>query len=157
VVQLIVFCALIGMLLAEPGVAPLPMRLALGHCRASGCVAGAAVAVQLPHRSSSIDAPHGAHRLAAHWPAGELTPRQALVFSPCSCGGLGVRCCCTSGSTRSTMWLTLATFVGYAVDLHRASSSPLTPQNIVIGGASGAMPPVLGWAASRPAMCGPRR
>jgi protoheme IX farnesyltransferase len=44
------------------------------------------------------------------------------------------------------MWLTLATFVGYAV-IYTILLKPRTPQNIVIGGASGAMPPVLGWAA----------
>src|SRR5205823_345967 len=47
-----------------------------------------------------------------------------------------------------TMWLTFATFVGYAV-VYTVILKPLTPQNIVIGGASGAMPPVLGWAAMR--------
>ena len=46
------------------------------------------------------------------------------------------------------MWLTFATFVGYAV-VYTVMLKPLTPQNIVIGGASGAMPPVLGWAAMR--------
>ena len=46
------------------------------------------------------------------------------------------------------MWLTFATFVGYAV-IYTVILKPLTPQNIVIGGASGAMPPVLGWAAMR--------
>ena len=45
-----------------------------------------------------------------------------------------------------TMWLTLATFVGYAI-IYTVILKPMTPQNIVIGGASGAMPPVLGWAA----------
>jgi protoheme IX farnesyltransferase len=45
------------------------------------------------------------------------------------------------------MWLTLATFVGYAI-IYTVVLKPLTPQNIVIGGASGAMPPVLGWAAA---------
>jgi len=45
-----------------------------------------------------------------------------------------------------TMWLTLGTFVGYAV-VYTVLLKPATPQNIVIGGASGAMPPVLGWAA----------
>ena len=47
-----------------------------------------------------------------------------------------------------TMWLTFATFVGYAV-VYTVLLKPVTPQNIVIGGASGAMPPVLGWAAMR--------
>ncbi|MGI9246806.1 MAG: heme o synthase, partial [Steroidobacteraceae bacterium] len=46
-----------------------------------------------------------------------------------------------------TMWLTLATFVGYAI-IYTVVLKPMTPQNIVIGGASGAMPPVLGWAAA---------
>jgi protoheme IX farnesyltransferase len=45
-----------------------------------------------------------------------------------------------------TMWLTLGTFLGYAV-IYTVLLKPATPQNIVIGGASGAMPPVLGWAA----------
>jgi len=45
-----------------------------------------------------------------------------------------------------TMWLTFATFVGYAI-VYTVILKPMTPQNIVIGGASGAMPPVLGWAA----------
>ncbi|MEK7844804.1 MAG: heme o synthase, partial [Pseudomonadota bacterium] len=45
-----------------------------------------------------------------------------------------------------TMWLTLGTFVGYAI-IYTIILKPLTPQNIVIGGASGAMPPVLGWTA----------
>jgi protoheme IX farnesyltransferase len=45
------------------------------------------------------------------------------------------------------MWLTLATFIGYAI-VYTVILKPMTPQNIVIGGASGAMPPVLGWAAA---------
>src|SRR5207249_5490516 len=45
-----------------------------------------------------------------------------------------------------TMWLTFGTFIGYAV-VYTILLKPMTPQNIVIGGASGAMPPVLGWAA----------
>ncbi|HKX95510.1 MAG TPA: protoheme IX farnesyltransferase, partial [Methylibium sp.] len=47
-----------------------------------------------------------------------------------------------------TMWLTFGTFVGYAI-VYTVLLKPATPQNIVIGGASGAMPPVLGWAAMR--------
>ena len=58
------------------------------------------------------------------------------------------RRCCTAWVNPLTMWLTLATFVGYAV-IYTVMLKPLTPQNIVIGGASGAMPPVLGWAAMR--------
>jgi len=77
---------------------------------------------------------------------GQLGDAQALTFSM----ALG-----TAGSlllyvavNPLTMWLTLATFVGYAI-VYTVILKPLTPQNIVIGGASGAMPPVLGWAAMR--------
>jgi protoheme IX farnesyltransferase len=75
---------------------------------------------------------------------GDLSNLQALLFSTLLCG---------AGSSilylwvnPLTMWLTFATFVGYAV-VYTVILKPLTPQNIVIGGASGAMPPVLGWAA----------
>ncbi len=77
---------------------------------------------------------------------GELTTLQALSFSAV----LGVVGCAILwfAVNALTMWLTLATFVGYAV-VYTMVLKPLTPQNIVIGGASGAMPPVLGWAAIR--------
>jgi protoheme IX farnesyltransferase len=77
---------------------------------------------------------------------GQLSRAQTLSFSAVLCGagmvllGLGVNVL--------TMWLTFATFVGYAV-IYTVILKPMTPQNIVIGGASGAMPPVLGWAALR--------
>jgi protoheme IX farnesyltransferase len=75
---------------------------------------------------------------------GQLSDKQALVFS-------GVLCATGSAVlfvlvNPLTMWLTFATFIGYAV-VYTVILKPLTPQNIVIGGASGAMPPVLGWAA----------
>jgi protoheme IX farnesyltransferase len=75
---------------------------------------------------------------------GELSNTQTLVFS-------GVLCAAGSALlyfwvNPLTMWLTFATFVGYAV-VYTVILKPLTPQNIVIGGASGAMPPVLGWTA----------
>jgi protoheme IX farnesyltransferase len=75
---------------------------------------------------------------------GDLSHVQTLVFSVVLCA---------AGSSilyfwvnPLTMWLTFATFVGYAV-VYTVILKPMTPQNIVIGGASGAMPPVLGWAA----------
>jgi protoheme IX farnesyltransferase len=75
---------------------------------------------------------------------GELSDKQTLIFSAVLCA---------IGSAMLyiwvnplTMWLTFATFIGYAV-IYTVILKPLTPQNIVIGGASGAMPPVLGWAA----------
>jgi protoheme IX farnesyltransferase len=77
-------------------------------------------------------------------PRGALTSLQTLVFAGLI-GGAGLVILYRLVNPL-TMWLTLATFVGYAV-IYTVVLKPLTPQNIVIGGASGAMPPVLGWAA----------
>jgi protoheme IX farnesyltransferase len=77
-------------------------------------------------------------------PRGELTSRQTMVFSGLV-GGAGLSLLFQFVNPL-TMWLTLATFVGYAI-IYTIYLKPATPQNIVIGGASGAMPPVLGWAA----------
>jgi len=77
-------------------------------------------------------------------PQGDLTALQALSFSGLI-GGAGMWVL-YSFVNPLTMWLTFATFVGYAV-IYTVLLKPNTPQNIVIGGMSGAMPPVLGWAA----------
>jgi protoheme IX farnesyltransferase len=77
-------------------------------------------------------------------PSGQVTPLQTLVFAG-AVGGLGLFIL-HQWVNDLTMWLTLATFVGYAI-VYTVILKPLTPQNIVIGGASGAMPPVLGWAS----------
>jgi len=75
---------------------------------------------------------------------GQLTNTQTLAFSAGLCGlGSAILYLWVNPLT---MWLTFATFVGYAV-IYTVVLKPATPQNIVIGGASGAMPPVLGWAA----------
>jgi protoheme IX farnesyltransferase len=143
VVQLIVFCALIGMVLAVPGVPSLEdVRVALLACAGIWLVAGAAAAFNcLVEKGIDAKMRRTAWRPTAK---GELSDGQALLFS----AGL-----CALGSwllyawvNPLTMWLTLATFIGYAV-IYTVILKPLTPQNIVIGGASGAMPPVLGWAA----------
>jgi protoheme IX farnesyltransferase len=142
VVQLIVFCAVVGMLMAEPGLPPLATALAA----AAGIwlVAAAAAAFNcLVERRIDAKMARTAWRPTAK---GELTNRQALVFSALLCltgAALLIRWVNTL-----TLWLTLATFIGYAV-IYTVVLKPLTPQNIVIGGASGAMPPVLGWAAMR--------
>ena len=142
VVQLIVFCAVIGMLLAVPGVPD--WRTALAATAGIWLVAGAAAAFNciIEQRIDSKMA-RTAWRPTAK---GELTNTQTVAFST----GL-----CVAGSAvlyfwvnPLTMWLTLGTFIGYAV-VYTVILKPLTPQNIVIGGASGAMPPVLGWAALR--------
>ena len=75
---------------------------------------------------------------------GKIAPLETLVFSGIV-GGIGLALLYHWVNTL-TMWLTLATFVGYAI-VYTVILKPMTPQNIVIGGASGAMPPVLGWAA----------
>jgi protoheme IX farnesyltransferase len=75
---------------------------------------------------------------------GQLSNTETLAFSAvlCALGSLILYVWVNP----LTMWLTFATFVGYAV-IYTVVLKPMTPQNIVIGGASGAMPPVLGWAA----------
>ena len=75
---------------------------------------------------------------------GTISPAQIMIFAG-AVGGLGLAILWHAVNPL-TMWLTLATFVGYAV-IYTVILKPATPQNIVIGGASGAMPPVLGWAA----------
>jgi protoheme IX farnesyltransferase len=77
-------------------------------------------------------------------PRGEISAAQTLVFAGVL-GGAGLWLL-YHFVNELTMWLTAATFVGYAV-VYTVILKPATPQNIVIGGASGAMPPVLGWAA----------
>ena len=140
VVSLIVFTAVIGMFLATPGVVPLQILLAA--TAGIALVAGAAAAVNCLVEQK-IDAVMSRTR----WrplPQGELSAAQTLVFAG-ALGGGGLWLLFHFVNAL-TMWLTLATFVGYAV-VYTVILKPATPQNIVIGGASGAMPPVLGWAA----------
>jgi protoheme IX farnesyltransferase len=142
VVQLIVFCALIGMLLAEPGWPNL--WLAGAATLGIWLVAGAAAAFNcLVEQHIDAKMARTAWRPTAK---GELTTIQTLSFSALLCAGGSVILYVWVNPL--TMWLTFATFIGYAV-VYTVVLKPLTPQNIVIGGASGAMPPVLGWAAMR--------
>ena len=142
VVQLIVFCAVIGMLLAEPGWPRL--ALALPATVGIWLVASAAAAFNcLVEQAIDSKMARTAWRPTAR---GTLGTAQALWFSAVlGCLGSAVLYWYVNPLT---MWLTFATFVGYAV-VYTVVLKPLTPQNIVIGGASGAMPPVLGWAAMR--------
>jgi len=144
VVMLIVFCAVIGMFLAVPfGV--LGARFAATALAATvgiALVAGAAAAINCLVEQK-IDALMARTR-GRPLPRGELTPAQTVVFAAIV-GGLGLTLLYVEVNAL-TMWLTLATFIGYAV-VYTVVLKPMTPQNIVIGGASGAMPPVLGWAA----------
>ena len=143
VVQLIVFCALIGMVLAVPGAPRAPeLLLGLWACIGIWLVAGAAAAFNcLVEKTIDAKMKRTAWRPTAK---GELSDRQALLFSAALCAvGSAILYVMVNPLT---MWLTFATFVGYAI-IYTVILKPLTPQNIVIGGASGAMPPVLGWAA----------
>jgi heme o synthase len=143
VIQLIVFCALIGMVLAVPGLPTwAEVQLGLLACLGIWLVAGAAAAFNcIVEKGIDAKMKRTAWRPTAK---GELSDTQTLIFS-------GVLCALGSAIlyfwvNPLTMWLTFATFIGYAV-IYTVILKPLTPQNIVIGGASGAMPPVLGWAA----------
>ncbi len=142
VVSLIVFCAVIGMFLAGPpdGLPPLPIVAvaALGIFLVAG--SAAAVNCLIEQRIDAMMARTRTRPL----PRGELTDVQTVVFAG-AIGGAGLWLLYRFVNPL-TMWLTLATFVGYAV-IYTVLLKPATPQNIVIGGASGAMPPVLGWAA----------
>jgi protoheme IX farnesyltransferase len=142
VVQLVVFCAVIGMFVASPGLpdwhAALPATFGIY------CVASAAAAFNcLVEKSVDARMARTAWRPTA---SGQLNDRQTVTFSLvlCTAGSLVLYCMVNP----LTMALTLATFFGYAI-VYTIVLKPATPQNIVIGGASGAMPPVLGWAAMR--------
>ena len=143
VIQLIVFCALIGMVLAVPGLPTwAQVQLAAVACFGIWLVAGAAAAFNCVVEQQ-IDAKM---RRTAWRPTakGELSNVQTLSFAAVLCAiGSAILYVWVNPLT---MWLTFATFVGYAV-IYTVILKPLTPQNIVIGGASGAMPPVLGWVA----------
>lgn len=137
---LIIFCAVIGMLLAQNTLAPID-RILLATV-GIGLVAGAAAAV-----NCLVESHIDAKMARTAWrplPSGTLTVPQTLVFSGLL-GAIGMWVLFVYVNPL-TAWLTLATFVGYAI-VYTLILKPLTPQNIVIGGASGAMPPVLGWAA----------
>ncbi len=143
VIQLIVFCALIGMVLAVPGLpTAAELRLAGIACLGIYLVSAAAAAFNcIVEKGIDAKMKRTSWRPTAR---GQLSDTQTLIFS-----GL----LCVAGSVLLyvwvnplTMWLTFATFVGYAV-VYTVILKPLTPQNIVIGGASGAMPPLLGWCA----------
>jgi heme o synthase len=143
VVQLIVFCALIGMVLAVPGVPGwADFKLGLIACAGIWLVAGAAAAFNcLVEQGIDARMKRTAMRATAQ---GQISNWLTLTFSTVLCAIGSVILYVWVNPL--TMWLTFATFVGYAV-IYTVILKPLTPQNIVIGGASGAMPPVLGWAA----------
>ncbi len=140
VTALIVFTAMIGMFLATPNMVPLGLLLAatLGIGMASGAAAAFNCLIE-----QKIDA-RMARTRGRPLPTGQVTSMQTVVFASLL-GGAGLAILYFLVNPL-TMWLTLATFLGYAV-IYTIFLKPATPLNIVIGGASGAMPPILGWAA----------
>ena len=140
VTQLAVFCSIIGMFLATPGMVPWPILI--GGSIGIWLLAGAAFAVNcLIEQAVDAKMRRTAWRPSA---TGEITPIQIIIFS-CVLGAAGMVTLWLY-TNPLTMWLTFATFVGYAV-IYTWLLKPATPQNIVIGGLSGAMPPALGWVA----------
>ncbi|MEW6133881.1 MAG: heme o synthase [Pseudomonadota bacterium] len=140
VVSLIVFTAVIGMFLATPGMVPLQVLWSGTLGIALVAAAAAAFNCLVEQKIDAVMARTRARPL----PTGKLSNAQVILFSGLI-GGAGLYLLYVFVNPL-TMWLTLATFVGYAV-IYTIILKPSTPQNIVIGGASGAMPPVLGWAA----------
>lgn len=140
VTQLAVFCAVIGMFLATPD---LPSwRSVIFGSIGIWLMASAAFAINcLVEKEIDARMARTARRATAQ---GEITVLQTLVFSGVL-GGAGAWVLYVLVNPL-TMWLTMVTFVGYAI-IYTIILKPATPQNIVIGGLSGAMPPALGWAA----------
>ncbi len=140
VTTLIVFTAMIGMFLATPNMVPLDILLAatIGIGMASGAAAAFNCLVE-----QTIDTKMARTR-GRPLPTGQVTSKQTFIFATIMASiGLAILYFLVNPLT---MWLTLATFVGYAV-IYTVFLKPATPLNIVIGGLSGAMPPALGWAA----------
>src|SRR5450830_989744 len=140
VTQLAVFCAVIGMFLSTPDLPD--WRVVVPATIGIWLLAGAAFAINcLVEREIDARMARTARRATAQ---GEISALQTLVFSGVI-GGAGMWILNTMVNPL-TMWLTFVTFVGYAI-IYTIILKPSTPQNIVIGGLSGAMPPALGWAA----------
>jgi heme o synthase len=137
---LIVFTAIVGMVLASPGMVPLPALIfgTLGIGMASGSAAAFNHVVD-----RRIDEQMARTRRRP-LPTGHLLKRQAVVFA--SLLGLGSMVVLWPSVGALTAVLTFCSLIGYAI-VYTMWLKRATPQNIVIGGAAGAAPPVLGWAA----------
>ncbi|MCQ9617725.1 heme o synthase [Paenalcaligenes niemegkensis] len=140
VTQLAVFCAVIGMFLASPGL-PDPI-IVVAATIGIWLLAAAAFAINcLIEREVDARMLRTARRATA---SGSISNSQVLSMS--ALVGLSGMIVLYVFVNELTMWLTACTFIGYAI-IYTVVLKPRTPQNIVIGGLSGAMPPALGWAA----------
>jgi protoheme IX farnesyltransferase len=140
VVVLIVFTAVVGMFLAVPGWPPLVALLA-GTLGISLAASSAAAINHLLDRRIDAKMKRTKHRPLA---SGQLTERNVLIFA-LSLGVMAMDILILWVNTLTAI-LTFLSLIGYAI-VYTAWLKRATPQNIVIGGAAGAAPPVLGWAA----------
>jgi len=140
VVMLMILTALVGMFLAVPGMVPLDVLILgnLGIALVSG--SGAVVNHLIDQKVDALMR----RTVNRPMPQGRVDTRQAIIFAS-SIGVLGMAILMIWVNAL-TAWLTLASFIGYAF-IYTGWLKRATPQNIVIGGLSGAMPPLLGWAA----------
>jgi len=137
---LIVFTAVIGMFLSTPGM--VPYNLLLSSILGIGFVSCAAAAFNclIEQKIDTIMARTKARPIGT----GQISSKKTVVYATIF-GSFGL-VILNYYVNSLTMWLTLATFFSYSV-IYTIFLKPATPMNIVIGGASGAMPPILGWAA----------
>lgn len=138
--SLIVFTAMIGMFLATPGFPPL-LRFAVASIGIALVAFAAAALNCLVERTIDARMARTSWRATAR---GDISVVETVTLATLlGAAGLWLL---HAFINDLTMWLTLGTFVGYTI-IYTLILKPATPMNIVIGGASGAMPPVLGWAA----------
>jgi heme o synthase len=138
--SLIVFTAMIGMLLPSRELPPLDKFLFASIGIGLAAFAAAAINCLVERTIDALMARTRARATARGEASAVETLTMALIL-----GATGLWLLHTFVN-ELTMWLTFATFIGYAV-IYTAVLKPMTPMNIVIGGASGAMPPLLGWTA----------
>lgn len=140
VVMLMILTSLVGMFLAVPGMVPVDI-LILGNLGIALVAASGAVVNHLIDRKIDIIMKRTHNRPVAQ---GRVEPKQAAVFAIVI--GIAGMAILLLWVNPLSAWLTLASFVGYAF-IYTGYLKHATPQNIVIGGLSGAMPPLLGWSA----------
>ena len=140
VVMMMIATSLVGMFLAVPGMVPVSALIWGNLGIALVASAGAVINHLIDHRIDTIMQ----RTLKRPIPQGKVSPRQALIFAMTICL-LGMLILVFLVNPLCA-WLTLASFVGYAI-IYTGYLKRATPQNIVIGGLSGAMPPLLGWTA----------
>jgi len=140
VVMLMILTSLVGMFLAVPGMVPVDV-LVLGNLGIALVAGSGAVVNHLIDRKIDVVMKRTHNRPI---PQGRVDPLQAGIFAAVI--GLAGMAILLLWANPLSAWLTLASFIGYAF-IYTGYLKHATPQNIVIGGLAGAMPPLLGWSA----------